>query len=105
MNPGASTGGTATAASDGRLGFYAVDYTGPLYLQQGGRAWPVTPTLVVAGFDETALDAYLGGEASNLVLVVQGKANSSDVATSIAAINTALTGKADLGGDGKVLST
>lgn len=104
MAPGASTSGIVTAASDGRLGFYATDYNGDLYLQQGGKAWPVKPTLAISsGFNETQLDAYLGGEASNLVVVVAGKAEDADLAALAASLTTALADKADLGSDGKVL--
>lgn len=42
--PAADTAGVVTSDSLGRLGFFAEDYTGVLYLRQGSNSWPVNPT-------------------------------------------------------------
>jgi hypothetical protein len=101
MTAGGSTAGVVTADSLGRLGFYATDFTGTLYLRQGGNSWPVAPTLslgpdVAAAVSQAASAASVASgasvTASAAASAVSGAASAASAAQTTA--NTAVTNAA-----------
>lgn len=95
LNPGSDTGGLVTADSLGRLGFFTTDYTGQLYLRQGGNAWPVNPTNHKAAIDAATVTKVNKGAVQHNAADYGANPAGSEAANS-AAIVAAVTAAAGM---------